>query len=112
MQQLKSSIIGNDLTIYNEHLHFEHAFDKKIDIRPISVIEFGNVKDITSLIQLNQLIGLELPFKIMVWEDKKGDVNVGFIKPTYIATKYGLSKNKIITSMYNKMIEIVIAAAR
>ncbi len=112
VQQLKSSIIGNDLTIYNEHLHFEHAFDKKIDIRPISVIEFGNVKDITSLIQLNQLIGLELPFKIMVWEDKKGDVNVGFIKPTYIATKYGLSKNKIITSMYNKMIEIVIAAAR
>ncbi len=112
VQQLKSSIIGNNLTIYNEHLHFEHALDQKIDIRPITIIEFGNIKDITALIQINQLIGLELPFRIMVWEDRKGDVNVGFIKPTYMATKYGLSKNKIITSMYNKMIEIVIAAAR
>ena len=112
VQQLKSSIIGNNLTIYNEHLHFEHAFDQKVDIRPITVIEFGDINDITSLIQLNQLIGLELPFKIMVWEDRKGDVNVGFIKPTYMATKFGLSKNKIITTMYNRMIEIAIGAAR
>ncbi len=112
VQQLKSSIIGNNLTIYNEHLHFEHAFGQKVDIRPITVIEFGDINDITSLIQLNQLIGLELPFKIMVWEDRKGDVNVGFIKPTYMATKFGLSKNKIITTMYNRMIEIAIGAAR
>ena len=112
VQQLKSSIIGNNLTIYSEHLHFEYALDAKVDIRPITVIELGDIKDSTALIQLNQLIGLELPFRIMVWEDSKGDVNVGFIKPTYTATKFGLSKNKIITAMYNKMIEIAIATAR
>ncbi len=112
VQQLKSSIVGNNLTIYNEHLHFEYALDEKIDIRPMAVIEFGDVKDITALIQLNQFLGFELPFKIMVWENSKGDVNIGFIKPTYMASKFGLSKNKIITSMYNLMIDIVITSAR
>lgn len=112
VQQLKSSIVGNNFTIYNEHLHFEYAFDQKIDIRQITVIEFGNIKDITTLIELNQMIGLELPFRMMVWEDRKGDVQVGFIKPIYMASKFGLSKNKIITSMYNIMIDIAITATR
>ena len=41
-------------------------------LRPTSVLIFGNPRAGTPLMQTQQLIGLDLPLRILAWEDAEG----------------------------------------
>jgi uncharacterized protein (DUF302 family) len=59
-------------------------------LRPTTLIIFGNPKGGTPLMEAFPLVGLELPLKILVWEEN-GDVNVAYEKPSEFAARYGVT---------------------
>lgn len=54
------------------------------------VIIFGNPAVGTFLMQSAPTIALELPLKILVWQDESGTTNVSYNQPEWLANRHGL----------------------
>ncbi len=52
------------------------------------LIVFGNPAVGTSLMQADQRIGIDLPQKYLVWEDRQGGVNISYNDPFFIANRF------------------------
>lgn len=84
--------IGNNLNIniVAEVNHTANAASVSVDLEPTKIIFFGNPSLGTPLMQENQLAGLDLPQKILVFEDDDGFVYMGFNNITYLANRHGV----------------------
>ena len=56
-------------------------------LRPTSLILFGNPKAGTPLMEAFPLVALELPLKLLVWEEN-GSVEVAYVRASEIAERY------------------------
>ena len=61
-----------------------------LELRPTTLIIFGNPQAGTKLMQAFPLAALDLPIKLLVWEDQ-GTVSVAYVPPNAIAERYGVS---------------------
>jgi len=61
-------------------------------LRPTEVLIFGNPQGGTPFIECAQTVGIDLPLKVLVWEDATGQVWLGYNDPLYLATRHGVSQ--------------------
>jgi len=57
-------------------------------IKPIEVLLFGNPTLGTPLMQANPHIAIDLPMKVLAWEDGNGKVWIGYTTPEALKTRY------------------------
>jgi len=72
---------------------WDHAGSAKkvgMALKPMEVLIFGNPKLGTPLMQSNPRAGVDLPLKVLAWEDEKGQVWVGYTKPDTLAARYDI----------------------
>lgn len=69
-----------------------------LKLRPTTLIVFGNPKGGTPLMDAHPLFGIELPLKIIVWDDG-GMTFVGYRSMTDIARHYDIEDDPRITMM-------------
>jgi uncharacterized protein (DUF302 family) len=60
-------------------------------LKPTQVLIFGNPKLGTPLMQSNRRIGLDLPMKVLAWEDDGGQVWVAYAKPEALKSDHAIS---------------------
>ena len=60
-------------------------------LRPTELLIFGNPKLGSKLMQSNQTIGIDLPLKVLIWEDDKGNVTLGYNDPAWLAKRHGIA---------------------
>lgn len=56
--------------------HAKEAKNKGLELRPTELILFGNPEIGTLLMQDQQISAIDLPMKVLVWEDENGDVHL------------------------------------
>jgi uncharacterized protein (DUF302 family) len=61
-----------------------------LTLRPTTLIVFGNPKGGTPLMEAFPLVALELPLKLLVWQEN-GSVSVAFVPMSEIAARYGIT---------------------
>ena len=71
--------------------HDKAAASVDLELRPTRVLIFGNPKVGTLLMQSNQSIGIDLPLKVLVYEDEKGDVYVSYLDATFLTGRHGIT---------------------
>jgi uncharacterized protein (DUF302 family) len=80
--------------------HAAAAKSAGLDLRPTTVLIFGNPRLGTPLMQEDQRVGLDLPLRVLVWQDVAGSVKVGYWSPGRLFEAYGISKHQeILTTM-------------
>lgn len=62
------------------------------ELRPTTLIIFGNPKGGTPLMQAEQLMGLQLPLKILVAEDETGTTHISYPDMAHTFHEYGISQ--------------------
>jgi uncharacterized protein (DUF302 family) len=62
-----------------------------LTLRPTTLIVFGNPRGGTPLMDAFPLVALELPLKLLVWEEN-GSVNVAYKPASEIAARYGITE--------------------
>lgn len=62
-----------------------------LKLPPTELLIFGNPKLGTPLMQTNRLIGLELPMKVLAWEDAQGKVQLSYTSPATIKANFAIS---------------------
>ncbi len=76
------------LTIFAQVDHAAGAAKTGLDLRPTTVVIFGNPKAGTPFMQCAQTVGIDLPMKMLIWKDANGQVWLGYNDPSYIATRH------------------------
>ena len=88
---LRSSIDANpNIKIVAEVNHSMNASSVNRTLNPTRIIFFGNPNLGTPLMQRNQLAGLDLPQKILVYQDKDNNRYLSFNNTNYLSARHNL----------------------
>ena len=90
LDRLEADVKAKGLTVFARIDHAAGATAVGLSLLPTAVLIFGNAKGGTPLMQSNQLIGIELPMKVLVWQDTSGKTWLSYVDPTDLAKRYGL----------------------
>ncbi len=60
-------------------------------LRPTELLIFGNPKLGTQLMLSNQTIGIDLPLKVLIWEDDKGVVTLSYNDPAWLQKRHDIT---------------------
>ena len=99
------------LTVIAELDHSANAEKAGMQLRPTKIIMFGNPKLGTPLMQENQAIGVDLPQKMLVYENEKGDVYLVYNDPKTLAENHGISSQDEIISKISEALKGLAEAA-
>jgi uncharacterized protein (DUF302 family) len=91
LDRLETEVKGKGLTVFARIDHAAGAAAVGMTLLPTAVLIFGNAKGGTPLMQANQLIGLDLPLKVLVWQDTSGKTWLSYLDPAKLAERYGLA---------------------
>ena len=70
--------------------HSGEAEKVGLKMRPTKLLIFGNPKAGTPLMLASPSSAIDLPLKILVWEDAQGKVWVSYNSPEYLRERHGL----------------------
>ncbi|MGE0852614.1 MAG: DUF302 domain-containing protein [Hyphomicrobiaceae bacterium] len=94
----------------------DHAAAAKaagLELKPTEVLLFGNPKLGTPLMQSNRHVAIDLPMRVLVWEDDAGKVWIGYTPPATLKTRYKLDgRDEILKTLGGALEGFTNAAAK
>jgi len=94
LQPIVSAIESRGAKVLVKIDHEAAAKTAGLELRPTTVLVFGNPKLGRPLMQDDQRVGLDLPLRVLVWQDAAGSVNVGYWSPDRLVQAYGISRHQ------------------
>ncbi|ARU86873.1 DUF302 domain-containing protein [Pseudomonas sp. M30-35] len=99
MQRVEHAVTTRELTIFAKVDHAAGAAKVDMALRPTQLLIFGNPKGGTPLMECAQTSAIDLPLKVLVWQDASEQVWVGYNDPAYIGARHGASDCPVITKL-------------
>lgn len=91
MDRFESEIRAQNMQVFARIDHAAGAAEVGLTLRPTEVIIFGNARGGTPLMQSGQTVGIDLPLKALVWQDKGGETWLSYNEPGWIAQRHGVA---------------------
>ena len=88
IERLKSLLDQKKIQVFAHIDHAAAAEKVGLSLRPTQVLIFGNPQAGTPLMQSQQTIGLDLPLRVLVWEDAAGKVWLTYRRPGILAQRH------------------------
>lgn len=88
--RIEGALGAKGVKIFARIDHAGEAEAAGLDLPPTELLIFGNPKAGTPLMQAAPTIGIDLPLKVLVWQDGQGQVHVGWNGPDYLTERHGL----------------------
>jgi uncharacterized protein (DUF302 family) len=88
--RLKQDIAAKGIRFFDEIDQSKLAADAGIQIRPSTLLVFGNPPLGTLFIRSNSLAGLDWPVRLLVFEDEQGQVWTAYTDFAYIARRHDI----------------------
>lgn len=106
VEKLKSILQTQGITLFALIDHNGEAERAGLQMRPTKLLIFGNPKAGTPLMLAAPSVAIDLPLKILVWEDRQGNVWVSYNSPKYLQNRHGFPQEL----MQNIMVVATLAA--
>jgi len=90
MDRLETEVKSKGLTVFARIDHAAGAAAVGLPLRPTELLIFGNAKGGTPLMQAAQTMGIDLPLKVLVWQDASGKTWLSYNDPSWLAKRHGL----------------------
>jgi uncharacterized protein (DUF302 family) len=90
VEKLKGILQAKGVTLFALIDHSGEAEKAGLKMPPTKLVIFGNPKGGTPLMIAAPSIAIDLPLKILIWEDTQGKVWVTYNTPTYLQERHGL----------------------
>jgi uncharacterized protein (DUF302 family) len=111
MDRLEAELRAQKVNIFARIDHAAGAHEAGLELRPTEVIIFGNARGGTPLMQLNQTAGIDLPLKVLVWQDAEQNTWISHNEPSWIALRHGLTNADPIVGKLTALLHAVISKA-
>ena len=93
VEKLKNILQSKGVTLFALVDHSGEAEKVGMKMRPTKLLIFGSPKAGTPLMLAAPSIAIDLPLKILVWEDGQGKVWVSYNSPDYLRERHGLPQD-------------------
>ncbi|WP_186455022.1 serine hydrolase [Nitrospirillum amazonense] len=111
IQRVKAILAEAKVPVFATFDHAANAEGVSEKLRPTTVIVFGNPKMGTKLMQKQQSLGIELPLRVLVWQDEMGRTWIGHPDLDALVTRYGVEDPATLTAMGKALEALVNRAA-
>jgi uncharacterized protein (DUF302 family) len=93
IDRFENDMKSKGMTIFARIDHAAGAKAAGLSLRPTELLIFGNAKAGTPLMQAHQTLGIDLPLKVLGWEDAAGKVWLSYNDPGWLAARHGDQSN-------------------
>jgi len=90
VEKLKGILEAKGIKLFTLIDHSGEAERAGMQMPPTKLLIFGNPKAGTPLMLASPSIAIDLPLKILVWEDATGKAWISYNSPAYVQARYGL----------------------
>jgi uncharacterized protein (DUF302 family) len=90
LAKLRSFLEKKGIAVFALIDHSGEAAKVGMKMRPTKLLVFGNPKGGTPLMIAAPSIAIDLPVKILIWQDDQENVWVSYNTPEYLAERHGL----------------------
>lgn len=112
VQRLQQAVAARGAKVAATVDHAAAAKAEGLSLRPTVLVMFGNPRLGTPLMQSAQTAGLDLPLRVLVWEDASGATQIGYLPPALLAARHGISdRNEVVEKMTAALAAITAEAA-
>jgi uncharacterized protein (DUF302 family) len=91
MDRVEAEVRAKGLNVFARIDHAAGAAEVGLLLAPTDLIIFGNARGGTPLMQSVQTIGIDLPLKILVWQDAASSTWISYNEPRWIARRHGVA---------------------
>src|SRR6266481_8531584 len=92
-EKLKGILQAKGVTLFALVDHSGEAEKVGLKMPPTKLLIFGSPKAGTPLMLAAPSIAIDLPLKILIWEDKSGSVWISYNAPAYLMMRHGLPQD-------------------
>jgi uncharacterized protein (DUF302 family) len=92
VEKLKGILQAKGVTIFAVVDHSGEAEKVGMKMRPTKLLIFGSPKAGTPVMLAAPSSAIDLPLKILIWEDAQGKVWVSYNSPVYLQERHGLPR--------------------
>ncbi len=93
VEKLKNILQAKGVTLFALVDHSGEAEKVGMKMPPTKLLIFGNPKAGTPLMLASPSSAIDLPLKILVWEDANGKVWISYNSPAYLQQRHNLPPN-------------------
>lgn len=112
LNRLTATLTKKGIRVIARVNHAAAAKAADMKLPPTELLIFGNPKLGTPLMQTERSIALDLPMKVLAWEDKDGTVKVSYTTPETLKARHNVSgRDEIFGKMSNALGALTAAAA-
>jgi uncharacterized protein (DUF302 family) len=96
VERLKAILQAKGVTLFALVDHSGEAAKVGMKMRPTKLLIFGNPKAGTPLMLAAPSSAIDLPLKILVWEEGAGKVWISYNSPQYVQRRHGLPQELLV----------------
>jgi len=89
LARFESAIRANGMSLVARVDHADGALEISVSLDATTLLMFGNRARQAALVKAIRLIALELPFKVLIWQDATGQTYLSYTDIRWLATRYG-----------------------
>lgn len=90
---IESAILENHLTIFAKVDHAAGAQKIGTELRPTILFIFGSPAGGTPIMQCNQLAAIDLPLKLLVFEDPQHATCIAYNQTSYLLNRHSIAED-------------------
>ncbi len=90
VDRLKNILQSKGVTLFALIDHSGEAKKVGMEMRPTKLLIFGSPRSGTPLMLAAPSVAIDLPLKVLVWEDTTGKVWISYNSPEYLKERHGL----------------------
>ncbi len=109
--RLENILNEKGMTIFNQINHSDAARKVGVELRETQLIIFGNPKVGSPLMQCQQSVAIDLPQKMIIWEDTQSKVWISYNDPRYLEKRHHIIGCDEIIAKVEKVLSGVTKAA-
>ena len=95
LEKLQAILKTRGIPVFALIDHSGEAAKVGMEMRPTRLLIFGNPKGGTPLMLAAPTIAIDLPLKILIWEDDQGKTWITYNSPEYLAVRHQLPANLV-----------------
>lgn len=113
LDRLEGALKDKGIIIFARIDHAAGAKKAGMPLRSTELLIFGNPKLGTPLMQSKQTIGIDLPLKVLAWEDENGQVWLTYNAPNFLANRHGITdRAQVLAKMTEALQKLTDAATK
>ncbi len=110
MNKLEEELGNRGMRVFTRIDHAAGANSVDMDLRPTELLLFGNPRGGTPFMQCNQSVAIDLPMKLLVWQDQSGQVLVGYNDIAYLARRHEIEDCPVVPNLSKALADIIASA--